>query len=105
MTPRNQTDAILSAIAQRHGMTLAKLVEQDKAWAWTQLRHQVWLEASLELPDWSTTQLGKRLNRDHSTIVYGRQKAASIRYDLPPKSKWPVIQAAALAAIEVEKAA
>ena len=95
MTPRQYTDRIISRIAATHGLTLAEVVQQDKRHKTVNIRHQVWLDVCLEL-GWTTTQVARRLNRDHSTIIYGRQKAAQARYGLPPKASWAEIEAAAL---------
>lgn len=104
MTPRTRTDPILAEIAARLGLTLAELIHPDKRHATAPARQQVWLDVRLEL-NWSTSQIGRRLNRDHSTIIYGCQIAASQRYGLPPKSHWPAIQRAALEAMFEEMAA
>ena len=94
MTPRQHTDRIISRIASVHGLTLAQVIEQDKRHSTAGPRHQVWLDVCLEL-GWTTTQVGRRLNRDHTTIVYGRQRAASVRFGLPEKARWPEIKRAA----------
>ena len=94
MTPRTYADRIITRIAAQHGLTLEQVIGYDKHQAVAVPRQQVWLDVSLEL-GWTTTQLGRRLNRDHSTIIYGRQKAAAERYGLPPKASWESIQRAA----------
>lgn len=95
MTPRQLIDRRLDAICARHGITLAELRSPDKRRALMQARHDAWLDISLEL-DWSTSQMGRRLNRDHSTIIYGRQRAAERRYGLPPKAHFDLIRQAAV---------
>jgi chromosomal replication initiation ATPase DnaA len=104
MTPRAYADAIIIRIAAAHGLTLRQVIQHDKSHAVAIPRQHVWLDVSLEL-GWTTTQIGRRLNRDHSTIIYGRQKAASERYDRPPKSSWPVIQQAASGQLSIARAA
>ena len=94
MTPRQYTDRIISRIANTHGLTLEEVTQHSKQRATVRNRHQVWLDVCLEL-DWTTSQIARRRNRDHSTIIYGRQKAASVRYGLPEKASWAEIEAAA----------
>lgn len=95
MTPRQLTDKRLEAICARYGLTLEQLRSPDKRHATMQARYDAWLDISLEL-DWSTSQMGRRLNRDHSTIIYGRQRAAQRRFGLPPKAHMALIREAAL---------
>lgn len=104
MTPRQYTDRIISRIAETHGLTLEEVTQQDKRHKTVRPRHEVWLDVCLEL-GWSTTQVARRLNRDHSTIIYGRQRAAAARYGLRPKASWAEIEAAALNVHTQEKAA
>jgi hypothetical protein len=100
MTPRDHADRI----AESHGLTLEQVIEQDKRAITATVRHQVWLDVCLEL-DWSTSQVARRLKRDHSTIIYGRQRAASARFGLPSKAHWPEIQEAARFTTAQEEAA
>lgn len=94
MTPRTYIDRILTRIATQHGLTLEQVIRADKSKAIAKPRQHVWLDTCLEL-GWTTSQAGRRLKRDYSTIIYGRQKAASERYGLPPKASWGEIQSAA----------
>lgn len=104
MTPRQYIDRIISRIANTHGLTLEEVTQHSKHHKTVGARHQVWLDVCLEL-DWTTSQIARRLNRDHSTIIYGRQKAAEARFGLPPKASWAEIESAARSNINAQERA
>lgn len=65
---------VLDAIARAHGLTVAHLKGPSTVQRIASARH----EAMRVLRDehyWTLTQIGRLLRRDHTTVIYGVQRA------------------------------
>ena len=72
MTPRQKIHAAIDAIAQEHGYTVEDILGKSR------LKHLVAVRrlciVMLRKRAYSTTEIGRLLNRDHSTIVHALNK-------------------------------
>jgi chromosomal replication initiator protein len=75
MTPREKNLAEIDAIAELYGYTLEDILGKSKLKALVEVRRKciVWLRGK----GYSTTEIGRIMNRDHSTIVHALQKVAA----------------------------
>ena len=75
MTPREKNLAEIDAIAELYGYTLEDILGKSKLKALVAVRRKcvVWLRGK----GYSTTEIGRIMNRDHSTIVHSLQKVAA----------------------------
>lgn len=73
MTPREKNLAEIDAIAELYGYTLEDILGKSKLKALVAVRRKciVWLRGK----NYSTTEIGRIMNRDHSTIVHSLQKS------------------------------
>jgi len=73
MTPREKNLAEIDAIAELYGYTLEDILGKSKLKALVTVRRKciVWLRGK----GYSTTEIGRIMNRDHSTIVHSLQKS------------------------------
>jgi len=76
MTPREKNLAEIDAIAELHGYTLEDILGRSKLKPLVEVRWKcvVWMRGK----GYSTTEIGRIMNRDHSTIVHSLQKMAAI---------------------------
>ena len=76
MTPREKNLAEIDAIAELHGYTLEDILGRSKLKPLVEVRRKcvVWMRGK----GYSTTEIGRIMNRDHSTIVHSLQKMAEI---------------------------
>lgn len=75
MTPREKNLAEIDAIAELHGYTLEDILGRSKLKPLVEVRRKcvVWMRGK----GYSTTEIGRIMNRDHSTIVHSLQKMAA----------------------------
>jgi chromosomal replication initiator protein len=75
MTPREKNLAEIDAIAELYGYTLEDILGKSKLKALVAVRRKciVWLREK----GYSTTEIGRIMNRDHTTIVHALQKVAA----------------------------
>lgn len=73
MTPREKNLAEIDAIAELYGYTLEDILGKSKLKELVAVRRKcvVWLRGK----GYSTTEIGRIMNRDHSTIVHSLQKS------------------------------
>jgi chromosomal replication initiation ATPase DnaA len=76
MTPREKNLAEIDAIAELHCYTLEDILGRSKLKPLIEVRRKcvVWMRGK----GYSTTEIGRIMNRDHSTIVHSLQKMAEI---------------------------
>lgn len=72
MTPREKNLAAVSAIAQRHGYTVEDILGPSRRKHLVHVRRLCVL--MLRRKNYSTTEIGRVLGRDHSTIVHALNK-------------------------------
>lgn len=75
-TPRERADQICVWVAQAHGFSIKDLIGQDRRRPVALARFEAW--AALHAIGWSTPRIGRKFNRDHSTIVHGIQRHKAI---------------------------
>jgi len=75
MTPREKNLAEIDAIAELYGYTLEDILGKSKLKELVAVRRKciVWLRGK----GYSTTEIGRIMQRDHSTIVHALQKVAA----------------------------
>jgi chromosomal replication initiator protein len=75
MTPREKNLAEIDAIAELYGYTLEDILGKSKLKELVAVRRKciVWLRGK----GYSTTEIGRIMNRDHTTIVHALQKVAA----------------------------
>jgi chromosomal replication initiation ATPase DnaA len=75
MTPREKNLAEIDAIAELYGYTAEDVLGKSKLKALVAVRRKciVWLRGK----GYSTTEIGRIMHRDHSTIVHSLQKVAA----------------------------
>lgn len=75
MTPREKNLAEIDAIAELYGYTLEDILGKSKLKALVAVRRKciVWLRGK----GYSTTEIGRIMNRDHTTIVHALQKSGA----------------------------
>lgn len=66
-------DAILSGVARQHGVTVADLKGPGRARRYAYPRFEA-MHALMSVGVWSSLTVGKYLNRDHTTVLYGVNK-------------------------------
>lgn len=73
--PEREVDAIIRRVAEAHEITPAQLLceSHEPRFAWP--RQQAMWEA-LQTGKYSTTQLGKRFKRHHTTVIHGARRHA-----------------------------
>lgn len=73
MTPREKNLAEIDAIAELYGYTLEDILGKSKLKALVAVRRKciIWLRGK----GYSTTEIGRIMNRDHTTIVHSLQKS------------------------------
>ena len=76
MTPRGRNLAEIDAIAELHGYTLADILGKRKQRPLVEVRRKCVVR--LRSFGYSTTEIGRIMNRDHSTIVHSLQKMAAM---------------------------
>jgi len=80
MTPRQKNLTAIDAIAQEHGYTVEDILGKSR------LKHLVSVRrlCVLMLRDcgYSTTEIGRLMDRDHSTIVHALNKPVDPRNEL-----------------------
>jgi chromosomal replication initiator protein len=76
MTPRGRNLAEIDAIAELHGYTLADILGKRKQKPLVEVRRKCVVR--LRSFGYSTTEIGRIMNRDHSTIVHALQKMAAM---------------------------
>lgn len=72
MTPREKNHAMIDTIARDNGFTLADIIGPRKHKKLSAVRHLCVL--MLREKGYSTTEIGRIMNRDHSTIVHALNK-------------------------------
>jgi chromosomal replication initiation ATPase DnaA len=75
MTPRERNLAEMDAIAELYGYTLADILGRSKPKPLVEVRRKCVVR--LREKGYSTTEIGRIMNRDHSTIVHSLQKMAA----------------------------
>jgi chromosomal replication initiation ATPase DnaA len=68
MTPRGRNLAEIDAIAELHGYTLADILGKRKQRPLVEVRRKC--VVMLREKGYSTTEIGRIMNRDHSTICH-----------------------------------
>ena len=71
-TPRQIANKIVSDVAEHHGVTLEDIKSARGSLETARARQEAYV-ALLELLGWSTTKVGRFFDKDHSTVVVGRQ--------------------------------
>ena len=72
MTPRERTHAEIDAIAQEHGYTVEDILGPSRLKRLVAVRRLCIL--MIRDRGFSTTEIGRIMNRDHSTIVHALNK-------------------------------
>ena len=103
-TPRQQADQAIAETAARYGLSTDRVLVPCKKQRDVPSRHAVWLDLFCE-QGWSTVTMGRRLRRNHATIIYGVRRAAHVRWGLPVTLSMADIRNAYLASLQVERAA
>lgn len=86
-TPTYTAKAIVSQVADKYGLTFEDIIGRKRTWNLLPARLVALDEVNLKFPQWSTPQLGRLFNRDHSTIVYTLQKIRILK----EKELWPPV--------------
>jgi chromosomal replication initiation ATPase DnaA len=73
MTPRGRNLAEIDAIAELYGYTLADILGKRKQRPLVEVRRKCVVR--LRSFGYSTTEIGRIMQRDHSTIVHSLQKS------------------------------
>lgn len=73
MTPRERNLAEIDAIAEMYDYTLADILGKSKNRTLVKVRRKC--VVMLREKGYSTTEIGRIINRDHSTIVHSLQKS------------------------------
>ncbi len=75
MTPRERNLAEIDAIAELYGYTAEDILGKSKLKKLVEVRRKcvVWMRGK----GYSTTEIGRIMNRDHTTIVHALQKVAA----------------------------
>ena len=73
MTPRGRNFAEIDAIAEMYNYTLADILGKGKTKALVKVRRKC--VVMLREKGYSTTEIGRIMNRDHSTIIHSLQKS------------------------------
>jgi chromosomal replication initiation ATPase DnaA len=73
MTPRERNLAEIEAIAKEHRFTLQDIIGKRKFQPLVKVRRKC--VVMLRAKGYSTTEIGRIMNRDHSTIVTSLQKS------------------------------
>lgn len=72
MTPRQKNLDAIDQIAQDHGYTVEDILGHCKLKKLVEVR--LWCVLMLRGKGYSTTEIGRIMNRDHSTIVHALNK-------------------------------
>jgi chromosomal replication initiator protein len=72
MTPREKNLAMINAITQKHRLTLDDILGPSRRKIFVGVRRKCIL--ALREEGYSTTEIGRIMNRDHSTIVHALNK-------------------------------
>ncbi len=75
MTPREKNLAEIDAIAELYGYTLEDILGKSKLKELVAVRRKCIV--CLRGKGYSTTEIGRIMNRDHTTIVHALQKVAA----------------------------
>jgi chromosomal replication initiator protein len=73
MTPKEKNLAAIEAIAQEHKFTVDDILGTSKFKPLVKVRRKC--VVMLREKGYSTTEIGRIMNRDHSTIVHSLQKS------------------------------
>lgn len=73
MTPKEKNLAAIEAIAQEHGFTAEDILGKSRFRILVRVRRKC--VVMLREKGYSTTEIGRIMNRDHSTIVNSLQKS------------------------------
>lgn len=73
MTPKEKNLAAIEAIAQEHGFTAEDILGKSKFKMLVKVRRKC--VVMLREKGYSTTEIGRIMKRDHSTIVHSLQKS------------------------------
>ena len=76
MTPRERNLAEIDAIAELHGYTVEDILGKSKVRPLVEVRRKCVVR--LRKKGYSTTEIGRIMQRDHSTIVHSLQKMAAM---------------------------
>jgi chromosomal replication initiator protein len=72
MTPREKNLAFIDAIAQQHGYSVEDIIGKSRRKKLVAVRRICVI--MLRLQGYSTTEIGRIMNRDHSTICHALNK-------------------------------
>lgn len=72
MTPRERNLADIQAIASRHRLTIEDVLGRERWGTFVKARHEC--IAMFRTRGMTTTEIGRVMQRDHSTIVHALQK-------------------------------
>lgn len=103
-TSKEQADKAIAETAARYGLSTDRVLVPCKKHKDVPGRHSVWLDLLCE-QGWSTVQMGRRLRRNHATIIYGVRRAAHARWGLSVKASMKEIVATYLSTLHMEVAA
>jgi len=76
MTPRERNLAEIDAIAELHGYTVEDILGKSKVRPLVEVRRKCVVR--LRKKGYSTTEIGRIMQRDHSTILHSLQKMAAM---------------------------
>jgi len=76
MTPRERNLAEIDAIAELYGYTVEDILGKSKVKPLVEVRRKCVVR--LRKKGYSTTEIGRIMQRDHSTIVHSLQKMAAM---------------------------
>lgn len=68
-TPKERNDDIIKVVANKYGILSSTILSDARNKLYVHARHEVMYY--LHLKGYSTVQIGKMLNRDHSTVLNG----------------------------------
>ena len=74
IAPRPRFIALTDEVAEAYGVTRDQILSARRIGLWSEARQMLFLLAQ-ERFGWSTTQIGRMIGRDHSTVVHGIQQA------------------------------
>lgn len=83
--PRADLKVIIDLVARMHGVTFADVMGQSRSVPIVNARQAAVCALCEVRPDLSTTQIGRMMGRDHTTVVHARQ----IRGYIPRKVDRP----------------
>lgn len=78
---RRAVQSIIREVAQRRGVSVRDILGPSRSASIVAIRHEAIAQAYMERPDMSLPELGRRFNRDHTTVIHAVRKYGVLRGD------------------------